>query len=158
MSARTATISALLIALGIIPLVTALRSARADPFDGFDYPFGNRINSDGWNANGNGFKSNYPPGGCGFAYHPGEDWNKNGGDDAGAPIYAAGAGLVKRTGTFGGGRGQYIVIRHDTPRGLRYTVYVHLENVAVASGDSVRRGQQHRRCLPQHIVWPPPPP
>ena len=56
----------------------------------------------------------------------------------GAPVYAAGDGVVIRAGWLYTGYGFSVVIRH--PNGL-VTLYSHMTNPAVKVGDRVRRGQ-----------------
>jgi len=57
----------------------------------------------------------------------------------GAPIYAAGDGVVVRAGWLYTGYGFSVIINHGN--GLQ-TLYSHMTNPAVRVGDSVRRGQQ----------------
>jgi murein DD-endopeptidase MepM/ murein hydrolase activator NlpD len=57
----------------------------------------------------------------------------------GAPVYAAGDGRVIRAGWLFTGYGFSVIIRH--PNGL-VTLYSHMTNPAVKTGDWVRRGQQ----------------
>jgi len=65
---------------------------------------------------------------------------------AGTQVLAAADGVVVKTstGTYGGGFGNYIIIRHVTPGGRRfYTLYAHLQNggVLVTTGQTVSKGQ-----------------
>ncbi len=57
----------------------------------------------------------------------------------GAPVYAAGDGKVIRAGWLFTGYGFSVIIRHNN--GL-VTLYSHMTNPAVKTGDWVRRGQQ----------------
>lgn len=57
----------------------------------------------------------------------------------GAPVYAAGEGRVVRAGWLFTGYGFSVIIRH--PNGL-VTLYSHMTNPAVKTGDWVQRGQQ----------------
>lgn len=56
------------------------------------------------------------------------------------PIWAAGNGVVEKvsTGTWGGGYGNHVIIRH--PNGLE-TLYGHLDSVAVTEGQEITQGQ-----------------
>jgi murein DD-endopeptidase MepM/ murein hydrolase activator NlpD len=135
---------AVLALLMSVLLASGASQAQAAPFDGFDWPFGNRTDTVGWTDSGNPFKAYCT--GCGSAscpYHPGSDWNKTGGD-AGEPVYAAAHGTVRRVSLVfaDGSRGSYIVIRHETPRGLRYSVYLHVTSVTVSPDAVVNRGQK----------------
>jgi murein DD-endopeptidase MepM/ murein hydrolase activator NlpD len=120
--------------------------------DGFDYPISNvyrptrtRGDSDGWyvsNSFGNNLAS--PP--CSAHYHPGDDWNKDNGQDADEPVKAASNGtivsirsLTNSAGTF---LGQGIGISHVLPDGSTvYSVYVHVNvSSSMFVGKSVMRG------------------
>jgi len=57
---------------------------------------------------------------------------------AGTPVIAAGAGRVIVAGN-GSGYGRYVVLDHDN--GLR-TLYAHLQDFSVKTGERVTRGQQ----------------
>jgi len=56
------------------------------------------------------------------------------------PIWAAGNGVVEKisVGTWGGGYGNHIIIKH--PNGLK-TLYAHLESVSVSVGQQITQGQ-----------------
>ena len=108
------------------------------PTFGFDYPVG------------------YPDGGgynhtagwdwlewTGTVWHPGEDWNGNGGGDSdlGDSVYAVADGVVTQSGNYGAGWGNITVIRHDLPGGETvWSQYGHLQTRTVTSG-AVSRGQ-----------------
>jgi len=68
------------------------------------------------------------------SFHAGIDIAGRTGD----PIYAAGAGKVITTAK-DGSHGKYIVIEH--PGGLQ-TWYLHLSQIGVSTGDSVKKGQE----------------
>lgn len=131
------------LAVGGLALLTTIPVYSA-PFDGFDWPFGNKTDTSGWSCAGNPFKGYCTPGNCGGnsgPYHPGEDWNKSGGD-AGEWIYAAGSGTVVASKAINlAGRGDLIIIQHDTPYGTRYSCYLHVTNRLFGVGASVTRGQ-----------------
>ena len=57
----------------------------------------------------------------------------------GTPVYAAGDGvvLIARSGSWNGGYGNYVVIKH--PNGVQ-TVYGHLSQILVSQGEEVGRG------------------
>jgi len=112
-------------------------------FDGFDYPFGDKSDTNGWH-DAQGYEAYYSAMG---GYHPGEDWNKDGGStaDIGEPVYAIGYGVVKRIDDVYPGNssyGKFIVIKHNTPNGVRYSDYLHVGNISVHVGDTVTRGQK----------------
>lgn len=118
--------------------------SSSSSFDGFDFPFGNRINTNGWN-DANPFEAYCGGGACGGSlgpYHPGEDWNA-GSSTAGQPVYAAGSGTVILSKPINlAGRGNLVVIKHDTSFGIRYTAYLHVTGITVSVGSQVQRGQQ----------------
>jgi|GEM_PF-418889 len=109
----------------------------------FDYPVGTpralggtgyvteENDSDGWYNAQDWRVYNEDYGG----YHPGEDWNGEGGgsSDVGAPVYAAADGVVFATTSNVAGEG--IAIEHTMPNGDPiYSVYIH---IAIKSGLSV---------------------
>jgi murein DD-endopeptidase MepM/ murein hydrolase activator NlpD len=115
-------------------LVCLPLTAYAVPMtDGFDYPVG-KPNAAGY----------YDAQGFGQNGHLGEDWNGNGGgnSDYGDPVYAVSNGYVAVSQDFGGGWGQVVMIQHDTPDGIRTTMYAHLSEIGVSKGWDVARGQQ----------------
>lgn len=76
-------------------------------------------------------------------YHPGEDWNGNGGgnSDEGDPVYAIGSGEVTAAGAFGTGWGNIVVVKHELPNGENvWSVYAHLKEMTVSKGDTVAVG------------------
>jgi hypothetical protein len=83
-------------------------------------------------------------------YHLGEDWNGSGGGDTdqGHPVYAIGRGIVVyvRDTTKSDSWGNIVVIRHNISLGsvrrYIYSLYGHLEDILISSGDTVVRGQQ----------------
>lgn len=102
--------------------------------DGFDYPVGKPNASGYYNAQD-----------FGVSNHLGEDWNGNGGGDSdlGDPVYAASNGEVAVSNNFGGpnGWGNVVMLWHDTPEGIRTTMYAHMNERMVSVGDHVGRGQ-----------------
>ncbi|OGC48023.1 MAG: hypothetical protein A3A94_00110 [Candidatus Portnoybacteria bacterium RIFCSPLOWO2_01_FULL_43_11] len=88
---------------------------------------------------------NSPPNGT----HLGEDWNLGSGDhDVGKPVYAIANGKVIRSGSYGSGWGNVVMIKHDLlpwdKENYEYVVslYAHLgDNRQVSTDDYVRRGQ-----------------
>ncbi|WP_230629199.1 M23 family metallopeptidase [Methanosarcina barkeri] len=108
--------------------------------DGFDFPVGI--------PNGDGYNHVY---GWDFldyttekVYHPGEDWNGNGGgnSDLGDPVYAVSNGQIIAAGNYGKGWGNIILIQHLLPDGTSvWSQYAHLDKIMVSSGNVVR-GQQ----------------
>lgn len=82
-------------------------------------------------------------GGTRRARHTGADLNLNNprwDADRHAPVYAIGDGRVTCARRLGGSWGNVVVIQHDSP--VAYSRYAHLDNIAVAEGDMVVRGQQ----------------
>lgn len=105
--------------------------------DGFDFPVG-KPDADGYyKARG------YWPNG-----HLGEDWNGRGGGDSdlGAPIYAAGRGVVIFSQNIGVGWGNCILVRHifreaDGRLAMVDSLYAHLYERKVKLHDLVEKGQ-----------------
>ncbi|HYX71430.1 MAG TPA: peptidoglycan DD-metalloendopeptidase family protein, partial [Nitrososphaera sp.] len=120
--------------------------------DGFDYPISNVDrptrtwgDSDGWYVS-NDF-GNYLSGSpCSAHYHPGDDWNKDNGVDAGETVRAVSNGKVESirtlTNSLGTALGQGIGISHVLPDGSTvYSVYVHVNvNSSMFVGKTVTRG------------------
>lgn len=108
--------------------------------DGFDYPVGdgNSVtpdkDGDGW-YNALDFRQRR---------HLGEDWNSESGGntDCGEPVLAAAAGVVIFAANVGADWGQIVVVRHKLPDSRQVeTLYAHLDQMHIAVGDVVRRGQ-----------------
>ncbi|MBI4739066.1 M23 family metallopeptidase, partial [Candidatus Woesearchaeota archaeon] len=81
------------------------------------------------------------------AYHTGADLNLNEprwNMDAGAPVYAIGSGVVTWAARRGDIWRNIIIIKHDPlPDGTKVCArYAHVEDMLVAVGDRVARGQQ----------------
>lgn len=72
--------------------------------------------------------------------HPGEDWNRGGGDaDYGDPVCAIANGSVVAAQDYGGGWGRIVLIKHDLPDGTSvWSQYAHLSRIDASSGDVVR--------------------
>jgi len=121
--------------------------------DGYDSPVGTaaeRRSDKIWPGNwfdATGFDRLYRVGTAGQAYHTGTDLNLNEpywDADAHSPIYAAASGIVTYADRLPGW-GNVIVIRHDpliTTREVLYGRYAHVDEIQVAVGDRVVRGQQ----------------
>lgn len=111
---------------------------------GFDYPVGEKTGFEkGWN--GKNDKGWYV--GQSFLepfYHPGEDWNGRGGGntDFGQPVYAVAEGrVVFAENCFHWGN--MLLIAHRLPDGqIVLTLYAHLKDMPVKTGDIVQRRQQ----------------
>lgn len=77
--------------------------------------------------------------------HVGADLNGIGGEntDLGDTVYAAGRGLVVFSGDAGPGWGQVVVLAHRLPgdRRVIQTLYAHLENNLVHTGQLIARGE-----------------
>ena len=109
--------------------------------DGFDFPIGNRIDTSGWKVTLDFKKRNskYP---APYNIHIAEDWVKVSGDCTGSPVYAVANGTITKMGSVSSSadKGKYIVIRHDTPEGYIYSVYLHIH--PIVGYEDVRRGEQ----------------
>lgn len=84
-----------------------------------------------------------------IARHLGDDLNGIGGEnsDLGDSIFAAGMGRVVYAGMPGSGWGKMIIVAHRLPPGdeagpVVQTVYAHLDQIVVAHGQVVQRGQK----------------
>jgi murein DD-endopeptidase MepM/ murein hydrolase activator NlpD len=114
--------------------------------DGFDYPVGPRDATDVFKTHriaaglvdDDYFKS------TGY-WHPGEDWNGNGGGDTdlGDPIYAISNGKVLEFGHYSVW-GNLVLIEHALPNGTRvWSQYAHLDKILASQvGQKVKRGDQ----------------
>lgn len=125
----------------------------------FSYPVGNqtadlgsyRIEQYYNNPSSNGYCSTDPnnntltPATCTGTWmygHDGIDLNRGAGNtDCNDPVYAAGIGTVVFA-QVSSGWGKLVRIRHNTPEGVRYTLYAHLNSMLVSVGQEVVRGQQ----------------
>ncbi len=80
--------------------------------------------------------------------HLGEDWNGVGGGntDLGDPVFAVGNGLVTFSKEVCCGWGKVVRVVHRLPNHPEYdyieSVYAHLQNIQVKSGDLLRRGDK----------------
>ena len=73
---------------------------------------------DGWyisNGFGEKWSDGCSPGGPDFPYHPGEDWNRKDGQDAGLGVYAIYDGEIIRSTPLGEQSGWGVIIRHTLP-------------------------------------------
>ncbi|MEL6638333.1 MAG: M23 family metallopeptidase [Bacteroidota bacterium] len=105
--------------------------------DGFDYPVGKPDAQHYFLAQQFGENS-----------HLGEDWNGTGGGntDLGDPVYVVGNGLVTFAKEVCCGWGNVIRVVHRLPNHPEYdyveSVYAHLNNIQIQTGDLLRRGDQ----------------
>lgn len=81
------------------------------------------------------------------AWHTGEDWNASrmprGDVDLGDPIYTIANGMVTVADYFVPSWGKIILIEHEMPDGGRvWSQYSHCNEMIVAQGDEVTRGQK----------------
>ena len=81
--------------------------------------------------------------------HLGDDLNGIGGEnsDLGDPVFAAGMGRVVYTGMPGAGWGKMIIVAHRLPANdeagpVVQTMYAHLDEILVKSGQVVQRGEK----------------
>jgi hypothetical protein len=76
-------------------------------------------------------------------HHPGEDWNRNNGADAGADVFAIGHGIVAYAG-FQANYGNMLILAHRLATGeWASSMYAHLQALPFYStGDVVCRGWQ----------------
>jgi PKD repeat protein/murein DD-endopeptidase MepM/ murein hydrolase activator NlpD len=106
--------------------------------DGFDYPVGipdgKGYGIYGWDW---GWKNKEKK-----SFHPGEDWNGDGGGDTdlGDPVYSIAQGIVSFAGDTGKGWGNMVIIKHNF-RGCIWSVYAHLKEIYVKNNDPVMKGQ-----------------
>ncbi|MHB9023956.1 MAG: peptidoglycan DD-metalloendopeptidase family protein, partial [Armatimonadota bacterium] len=116
-------------------LFITMQCSAVPQVDGFDYPVGKPNASGYYNAQDFGVNN-----------HLGEDWNGNGGGDTdlGDPVYATANGEVVVSSDFGGpdGWGNVVMIQHDSPEGIRTSMYAHMNSRSVNTGNIVSRGQQ----------------
>ncbi len=120
---------------------------------GFDSPIGTneerltmQIWPGGW-KDANGYARWYGDSAGNGAYHTGADLNLNEprwNMDAGAAVYAIGSGVVTWAARRGDVWRNIIIIEHDPlPDGTKVCArYAHIEDMLVAVGDRVARGQQ----------------
>jgi len=74
-------------------------------------------------------------------YHTGIDINKVEGD-YGLPVYATADGEIVYSANAGGGWGNVVVIKHNSPVGVVYSLYGHLSARTVYVGQKVAQWQQ----------------
>ena len=140
------------------------------PADGFDFPVGNSDGKGGYIDKSTGkrhdgwfiatrFVEQYSLG-----IHPGEDWNGAGGGDTdlGQDVFAVANGLVVFAENCGRLWGNVVIIEHifyenNEKRKIR-SVYAHLQEIKVSSGEAVRRrqiigsiGQDPEKLFPPHL-------
>lgn len=105
--------------------------------DGFDFPVG-KPNAFGY-YRFRGFRTNY---------HMGDDWNGLGGgnSDLGKPVYSIAHGVVVYSEDYRSNWGNVVIIRHAyREKGqICYvdSLYGHLQERTVSTGDHVRKGQK----------------
>ncbi|MBY0323764.1 MAG: peptidoglycan DD-metalloendopeptidase family protein, partial [Reyranella sp.] len=124
--------------------------------DGFDFPMG-ALGADGrrsatpaFDGDGsyvaNEFGEYYDVSNSPRDYHLGEDWNFEDGDDTGAPVYSAAAGVVVFAGDGGTGWGNVVIIRHPLATGeyggYVTSLYGHLGELSVTVDQIITRGMQ----------------
>lgn len=77
-------------------------------------------------------------------YHLGEDWNAEGREDLGDPVYAISSGTVVFAADGGTGWGNVVILKHDLPEspygGFVTSLYGHLGELDVALNDEVDIG------------------
>jgi len=112
-------------------------------YEGFDNPVGTpeermgiQVWPPGW-IDANPYLNKYDLG-----FHTGSDLNMYEDKDAHAGVYATEAGQVIYARVGPSTWGNLIVIRHDTPEGVVYSRYGHVENIQVVEQQIVQRGQQ----------------
>ena len=124
----------------LIPL-TAEQIARIPMADGFQWPVGAPHLAFMYDAQGFGVHN-----GTRGGYHSGQDLNGIGGQntDAGEAVRAAARGTVVYCGTPSAGWGKCVILAHRLPGDptIYQTLYAHLQDVNVAYGDTLCRGQQ----------------
>lgn len=101
--------------------------------DGIDYSRGEKEGgNDGW-----GFLE-----WNGSIWHPGEDWNRGGGEtDFGDPLYSIGNGVVLSAGDYGAAWGRVILIEIEVTNNEKvWAQYAHLSEMNVTEGQKVNRG------------------
>ena len=114
--------------------------------DGFDFPVG-------W-PNGDGYRHGTSSDNNGYdflelntdgVYHPGEDWNGDGGGDSdfGHPVHAVSNGRVVAAKFYEGNLGNVTVIKHLLQDGTNvWSQYAHLNEMFVKVNDPVNRGDK----------------
>ena len=121
--------------------LTAEQLARIPLADGFQWPVGAPNLAFMYDAQGFGEETAKRGG-----FHSGQDLNGIGGEntDAGEPVRAAARGRVVYCGTPSAGWGKVVVLAHRIPGDdtVYQSIYAHLQDVKVAYGDTVCRGQQ----------------
>jgi Peptidase family M23 len=142
------TLLSLALILGLTQAASALDMADVPLADGFDLPVG---------KNG---KAYYKARGVRPNGHLGEDWNGTGGGDTdlGDPIYSAADGIVTFAQDYRLGWGNVVIIRSaylengDT----KYvdSLYGHLLDFTVRTGQIVKRGQQIARMGSNRGMYP----
>jgi murein DD-endopeptidase MepM/ murein hydrolase activator NlpD len=123
------------------------------PADGFDFPVGDPDGKGSYkDPDGKTHHGWYVATGFGEKFylgiHPGEDWNGKGGGntDAGQPVHAVAAGQVIYADNAGNLWGRVVMIQHvfyenHQKKRIR-SLYVHLGEIKVKLGDTVKRRQQ----------------
>ena len=130
-----------LICLPVPIRAEAVKTARVNLADGFDFPVGKPDAAGYYKARGMRLRS---------PQHFGEDWNgRSGGDsDLGDPVYSIGDGIVTWAYDVRVGWGNVVMIRYayrDPENGqVKYcdALYGHLQKIRVKVGQQVKRGDQ----------------
>ena len=120
-------------------LVIEDRGARNESFwptvDGFDFPVGPPDARGYYNAQA-----------FGMNFHLGDDWNGVGGGntDMGDSVFSIAHGVVLEANDFGGGWGNVVRIGHKMRPSdsaiYMESLYAHLLNFGITTGDTLRRG------------------
>lgn len=121
-----------------------LRALAGTESSGFDYPAGK--------PDGAGYTRGEKPGGWdgwgflednGTSLHPGEDWNRGGGEtDFGDPLYAISEGIIVASKNYGGAWGKIVLIEHTLVDGSKaWSQYAHLSEIGVTESKNVSRGE-----------------
>jgi murein DD-endopeptidase MepM/ murein hydrolase activator NlpD len=134
-----------------------IHNAIAATADSFRYPVGS-ADGTGWLGNKGGYQwLDYAKYDCGYVYHPGIDFNKDGtsgNGDLDQPVYAIANGRVIFSGAGGSSWGDIMLIEHTLPNGTKvWSQYGHVKNRSVSSGSTVSKGQQIAKVGNANGAW-----